>query len=126
VLDANKITNVDDVPWPPSLTHISLSDNLLTSVAGVCWPPHLRCLLLHSNAIQFASSSTAAAAAPAAPAAAAVSAAAPQRHRARVPAVSLWPLHLTALDLGRNQLSAAACVGLASQPPCSRFETDFL
>ncbi len=93
MLDCNRITSVDDVPWPLSLTHISLRHNLLTSIAGARWPPHLRCLQLDSNSIQYA------------PAPTSSSAAAAPREK---PSVTLWPLHLTVLDLGRNRLSAAA------------------
>jgi Leucine-rich repeat (LRR) protein len=84
-LDANKISSINHVPWPLSLTHISLSHNLLTSVAGDLLPPHLRCLHLDSNAIQSVSASSS-------------------------PLLNSWPSHLTVLDLGRNMLSGCACV----------------
>ena len=107
VLDGNKITNVHDLPWPPSLTHISLSNNLLTSVAGVRWPPHLRCLNLSCNAIHCAACTSSASSPPPPPLSLPPS---------RPPLLPAWPPHLTVLDLGGNTLSGSACVGPLYQP----------
>jgi hypothetical protein len=117
VLDGNSITSVEQLPWPPSLTHISLRHNLLTSVASARWPPQLRCLHLDSNAIQHASAPPAAPPTPSSSSssssssAAAAAAVVPRSHAL----ASQWPLHLTVLDLGRNKLSAPAC---AHRPCC--------
>lgn len=100
MLDGNRITSVDDVPWPPSLTHISLRHNMLTCVSNARWPPHLRCLHLDSNAIQRA--------APPPPAEFCTAASQPRG------TVTPWPLHLTVLDLGRNKLTGVACVSGSS------------
>jgi hypothetical protein len=105
MLDGNRITSVEDVPWPPSLTHISLRHNLLTSVTNARWPPHLRCLNLDSNAIQLAAQ------VPPPPTSTTNAATTtPLPHAA----VALWPLHLTVLDLGRNKLSGNACAAAAA------------